>query len=158
MEQAVPEDRRRPRTSAITKGDEVPGCTFWVTSNPVEPYRPAVVTVRNEAYWWSLSVVVLIDGKRRGYLAAGKPKTFRVAPGEHTFSVNFGGGRLDHGPLTVGPGERVDLVCARRRSANDARTFWWDFLDFLHRQYDLGPVDETPRGRGAAKPVMSREV
>ncbi len=155
VEQAVPAHRRRSRAAATSQGVEVAGRSFWVTSGPVGPYDPAVVTVRNEAYWWPFSgVAVLIDGERRGYLAAGKPKTFRVGPGGHTFSVKLGGKRLDHGPMTLGPGERVNLVCARRRSADDARTSWRRFLKSLHRQYDLGPVGRP----AAAEPVMSREI
>jgi len=88
-------------------------------SKPITgPYRRIKVTVRRGdrcLFPWTTRGVILIDGRRVGYLIGTKPRLFHVAPGAHTIGVELGLVRLAIGPLELEEGDRVDLVCGRRR-------------------------------------------
>jgi hypothetical protein len=83
-------------------------------NGPIEPFRPARLTVRRAPSWWPFSVVlVLIDGRRLGYVASGKAKTFRLSGGERVASVVSGSARADL-PIFLSEGEALGLICGER--------------------------------------------
>jgi hypothetical protein len=87
-------------------------------NQPIEPFRPARLTVKRAASWWPFSVVpVMVDGRRFGYVAPGKAKTFRLSGGDRVVSVMFGKVRVDL-PISLREGDELSLVCGERRFAS----------------------------------------
>jgi hypothetical protein len=81
---------------------------------PIEPFRPARLTVKRASSWWPFSVVpVLIDGRRFGYLAPGKAKTFRLSGGDRVVTIDFGSTRADL-PIRLAEADEITLVCGER--------------------------------------------